>query len=302
MERAKFLFDLRGYIVLRQVLSETEVKLANEAINRHEFHEREGSVRLATKESKFSGEGGRYDMAGMLGWKNGDNEIFRKLLVHPKLVPYLHLLVGKGYRLDHFPLILAQNKGTEGFGLHGGPITSSGNFIPQLQYVCKNNEIYNSLLAVSFQLTDHNKDDGGFCVVPGSHKINFPPLHELMQGEDQELNNECIVQPCTKAGDVILFSEATIHGCLPWKADYQRRVALYRFSPSHLAFARGYSDSWPSEFLDGMTDEQLTVMQPPYHPMYDRPCLNSDGSLGQPRTRSEEKKNFDKLVFGRDYY
>jgi hypothetical protein len=52
---------------------------------------------------------GRLDMGGMLGWEEPHREIFRNLLAHPKLVPYLHMVIGEGYRLDHSPLIIAQN-------------------------------------------------------------------------------------------------------------------------------------------------------------------------------------------------
>jgi len=303
MDRVKFLFDLRGYFIIRNVLSPREIDLANSAIDKHKFYERKDNLRLTKDNSKLSGDmsSGRLDMGGMLGWSEG-SDIFREFLVHPKVVPYLNELVGEGFRLDHSPLVIAQNIGSEGFSLHGGSISSrSGKFVPQLQYVCKEKTIYNSLLAVSFQLTDHNEGSGGFCVVPGSHKINFKPSLEMMDGSDEDFFSDCVVQPVTKAGDVILFSEATIHGCLPWKANYQRRVALYRYSPSNIAFARGYSTGWPDSYLNGMTKQQLSVMQPPYHPIYDRECLDSDSNIVS-KGRSKEKKEFDQLVFSEPYY
>ena len=54
----------------------------------------------------------------------------------------------------------------------------------------------------------------------GSHKINFAPTEEIMNGEDPEFLENHIQQPVCKAGDVVIFSEATIHGCLPWSADF----------------------------------------------------------------------------------
>ena len=163
---------------------------------------------------------GRFDMGGMLGFEDPHRDIFRKFLCHPNVVPYLHLLVGEGYRLDHSPLIIAQEKGSEGFSLHGGSINPDGVLTPDLLYVQKNNTIYNTLIASSFFLTDQGKGDGGFCVVDGSHKINFAPTSEIMNGEDPEFLENYVKQPVCKAGDVVLFSEATIHGCLPWNADF----------------------------------------------------------------------------------
>jgi hypothetical protein len=37
------------------------------------------------------------------------------------------------YRLDHSPLVIRQQPGSEGFLLHGGPITPDGRMNPSLQ-------------------------------------------------------------------------------------------------------------------------------------------------------------------------
>jgi ectoine hydroxylase-related dioxygenase (phytanoyl-CoA dioxygenase family) len=41
---------------------------------------------------------------------------------------------------------------------------------------------------------------------------------------------EHVHSPSTKAGDVVIWSEATVHGATPWRAARQRRIALYRFA------------------------------------------------------------------------
>ena len=109
-----------------------------------------------------------------MNWPAPHCDVFRDLLAHPELVPALTMLCGPGYRMDHLPLTLLQNAGSEGFALHGGPLDSEGRFNPALQYRCVGGHIYNSLLAVAVQLSDHNQGDGGFTVLPGSHKGNIP--------------------------------------------------------------------------------------------------------------------------------
>ena len=52
--------------------------------------------------------------------------------------------------------------------------------------------MWNSLVAASFMLTDQNAGDGGFCVVPGSHKINFAPTLDMMNGEDEEFYRDYV--------------------------------------------------------------------------------------------------------------
>jgi len=72
---------------------------------------------------------------------------------------------------QHPPWPLPQERDSEGFSLHGGPVTPDGRFNPTLQYRCEQGQLWTSLLAVSFQLSDHNPSDGGFCVVRSSHGL-----------------------------------------------------------------------------------------------------------------------------------
>ena len=72
---------------------------------------------------------------------------------------------------QHPPRPLPQERDSEGFSLHGGPVTPDGRFNPTLQYRCEQGQLWTSLLAVSFQLSDHNPGDGGFCVVRTSRRL-----------------------------------------------------------------------------------------------------------------------------------
>ena len=73
------------------------------------------------------------------------------------------------------------------------------------------------------ELTDVKAGDGGFCVIRGSHKINYPVPQEIVHGEAY---TDRLYQPETEAGDVVLFSEATVHGTLPWTSHEERRAVL----------------------------------------------------------------------------
>jgi hypothetical protein len=205
--------------------------------------------------------------------------------------------------MDHLPLILAQNKGSEGFQLHGGTIDcTSGEYNPHLAYHCHHGNIRSSLLGCNVILADHNAGDGGFCVVPGSHKSNFKMPKGMVDGEKYE---EFIIQPATKAGDVILFSEGTVHGAKSWRSDCQRRTALYRFSPATNAYGRSYfgheGGGWPTKMYDGLTPAQKAVLEPPYANRLDRPNILPDGSV-EITQRSARKRQHDQEVFGTKYF
>ena len=55
----------------------------------------------------------------MLTWDQPWCKPFRDLLAHPKLLPYLNTMFGRGWKMDHSPFLLASTAGTEGLHLHG---------------------------------------------------------------------------------------------------------------------------------------------------------------------------------------
>ena len=310
-ENEKYIFDLNGYIIIKGVLTEAEVKTANESIDKHkhEAHERDTCVRNAGSGTALSAKKGRIDLGRILQWGAEDSAPFRSILNHPKLIPFYHSLLGQGYRLDHLPFCILQHADSEGFNLHGGTIdASSGEYNHHLSYSCVGQQLRCNLLAVEVILSDHPAGKGGWCVIPGSHKSNFRTPTELVAGGATvagELEGLCI-QPTVAAGDVILFSEATVHGAMPWRNAHERRVALYRFSPPTMAFARAYSlragDAfWPQDLTEGMSDGEKAVCQPPFAVYLERKTLDHDGNACV-KERNPEKKRFDVEVFGQDFY
>jgi len=300
----RYFFDLNGFVVARNALSEAEVQEIHDAIDAQaSFVARtEESVRNTQPNSPMHESGPRKDCGGILRWPSPHCLPFRKLLAHPNLIPYINSFCGQGYRLDHQPFLISQDPQSEGFHLHGGPITEAGEPNNFLQYRCDaKGNIWTTLLNMSVMLVKHAPGDGGLCFLRGSHKINFATPPEMIHGRLQEFS-EHIYQPETNPGDVVFFSEATVHGSLAWRGNRERRTILYRFAPPNCAYSRSY---WPEreEFAD-CTPEEQAVLLPPYHPRVDRPSLDVvDGQtklINSPR--SEAKKAFDKQVFGVNYF
>jgi len=313
-EEERFLFDLNGFLVVRGVFSPQEVAAANAAVDVHAAQMQArvaADLRNAKSGTPMSAAGPRLDLGGMLFWPEPHCNFFRDVLAHPKLIPYLTAICGEGYRMDHQPQVIAQDRDSEGFSLHGGPISGDdgvphGRWNPELQYRCVGGDIWTTLLAVSVQLTDHNPGDGGFCVLRGSHKLNLPVPKDVATGVSPAFA-ETIHSPVTKAGDVVLFSEATVHGASPWRGEHQRRIALYRFSPANIGYGRGYLEI-PPEKLAGMTDLQRAVLEPPYASRLERPLVTEQCIAGGPeappakKQRNAAKKHLDKQLFGLTYF
>ncbi|MBK35928.1 MAG: hypothetical protein CME26_10430 [Gemmatimonadetes bacterium] len=271
----KYYFDLRGYLIVRGALSDREVSLGNEAIDRHASGMRERPPGLGGTSSVLSTPTGRLELSGMLGWPEPDRTLFRRLLIHPVVVSRLNELCGPGFRLDHGPGLIGGNKGAEGFTLHGG----GEPFSHANWYRVQNGRIRCRGITVAWQFTDCGPGDGGFAVVPGSHKSEFEAPVDLRSVENPE---DLVVQPVMKAGDVLFFAETATHGTLPWKAEHQRRSVLYKYASRGAARAVGrrYTpESRYGDWVKDLTPEQHSLLYGPgYHSgASHRANLGSDG-------------------------
>lgn len=263
-EDKKYLFDLNGYLVVEQVLTKDELAIANEGIDRH-LHEgryRPEEQSRAKDAPALKGEHGRGELRGMFEWEEPYCNVFRDMLAHPRIVPYLNEILGKGFRVDHRMFLLWMDKGAEGHRFHG---SSGPGFDPNQYYIVKNGQMHNGLTVVAFQLTDINPGDGGLIVIPGSHKSNYACPPEMRRYEKYQ---EHIRQLTCKAGDVIIFTEAVTHGTLQWTADHPRRSTLTRYTAGNMAYM-------PSFEIPEWADERVrAVMEQPYHSRLDRPMLD----------------------------
>ena len=300
----RFLFDLNGFLVVRGAVSPDEVAALNAAIDDEApaaaVAREAAALKNSLKDSGMDANNSRTDLGGMLAWEGNHGAAFRSLLCHPKISPYLNDFLGAGYRLDHQPLCLLQEKDSEGFHLHGGPTTDKGGMNPELLYTSdRSGAIWTSLVGMSVALVDQGPGDGGFCVLPGSHKSQLPLPSDLRHGNSAAFR-EHIHVPQTKAGDVILFSEATIHGALPWRADRQRRLALFRFAPANMGYGRAYLERFgiPDDvWRDEVTEDQRAVLAAPYGNRLDRVVPGK--ALEE---RAAAKREHDLRIFGTQYF
>lgn len=257
-EEQKYLFDLTGYIIVENALSTEEVEQCNAAIDHHIENLRERDNSLAGGSEALAGTAHRMDMGGMLAWEKPWCEPFRALLVHPNVKPHLEEVLGKQYRLDHGPGLIAMENGTEGGTLHGGGIERP-NFSEA--YFFKYGRIYTGLTVVEYMLADEGPGDGGLAIIPGSHKANLPCPSNMKRYEKHQ---NLVLEVNAKAGDAVIFTETLTHGTLPWKASHQRRALLYKFSPGFQAYSAGAHRIEYPDYIEDMSPEQREVMEAPH--------------------------------------
>ncbi len=260
-EQERYLFDLQGYLVIEDALTPGELQELNRLLDEYDIWNQQRSG------DPF------FDF-----WRNDDDHIsagplhrwaepFQRLIAHPGIVRRLVDLLGPQFRYDHGHAMLMR-KGGGPFELHGG-LTP---YKPAISYEVADGQIRCGLLVVAYSLCDADDTDGGFCALPGSHKSNFacPASFEPL------LDPGPWVKPVAlKAGAAVIFTEALTHGTLRWRADHERRVLFYRYTPGHIAFEGRYREDgreksggmYPQPSQD--TKRELTpierqILEPPY--------------------------------------
>lgn len=232
----KFIFDLEGYLVIKGVLTADEVAHMNRQAD--EVFPDQGDDTGIRRASPIS----QWGLA------------FQSLMDHPKIMPYLVELLGPKVRIDHDYCIFMTEGGRTG-RLHGGETDREADH----WYKYRDGVMRNGLTVVTFFLTHADEGDGGFCCVPGSHKSNFV---DAIPDEVRhyERRPHYVRQPAVAAGDALIFTEALIHGTMPWTAKHERRALLYKYSPGHSAWSQNYYD--PADYQN-LSAQQLRLMAAP---------------------------------------
>lgn len=258
-ETERYLFDLNGYLVVRQLLSPEEVARLNAAIERHgvtELLDRSNYVHTGFPEMDGNTDPalGPVDVYNdlLLSW----GQELRNLVDHPRLLPYLRALLGESFRLDHsYGIFMRVGAGRNTpHHLHNGGTP----FDPSQYYLVRDGVMYNGLIVASFALSEVGPGDGGFCVIPGSHKSGFRLPPDIATITDA---TPPVVHVPLQAGDVVLFTEAVTHGAIPWSGKHDRRAVLYKYCPGFIQWER--ISPW-ADLSEPWTARQRQILHGPH--------------------------------------
>ena len=262
----EYLFDLRGFLVLRNAIDPDHLREINGALDA-----------LLTLDPPL-GKGEWYGgvLAHSFGGKDGSNlqhiyeggEPFERLIDHPAWIKKVKHFVGGQTNFDaqHGPLFIDENFANirgpgEAIGLH------SGGEVPvkRCQFRYHNGEFSCGQINLLMGLNDIGPGDGATMVIPGSHKSNFRhpqfDVHKIKGGEATSVDRvEGAVEVHLGAGDVLLFVDAISHGSAARVNPGQRRIAVFRYGPSWGNFRHPYTPS--PEFLARLTPERRKMVQP----------------------------------------
>lgn len=236
-DKERYLFDLHGYLVIPNALTPEQISVLNRELDQH-------------IESECAQDMRTHRFWPILKWSKD----YRDLIDNPTVETHLLELLGANFRLDHTYLdVIRSGKGPIGTTLHGGAIPFRSDHF----FVFSQGKMYNGLCVVAYNLKDVGPNDGGFGCVPGSHKSNYAFPDDWKEMTELEPVVERVTGP---AGTAVIFTEALVHGTLPWAGSDERRTIFFKYSPASVSWSAQYpnSDDYPD-----LTDSQRTLLEAP---------------------------------------
>ena len=235
-EEEKWHYDLFGYLLLRQVVSPTEVERMLEVANSWFADSKNAPEPVNVTQDEYS---------GVLNNIQYGDRIFERLSLNEKVLRVVMGLMWNRPRLFNCALVMQKQRpisDDEKERLHrdtSGFDFPDGFHNPHNDYQAGNGQIYSNFVNTAITLVDVPEDNGFMCI-PGTHKsrIEFPTT----VGIDDEWAPAITFE--LKAGDCLVFSPRLMHGTKFWKVDYPRRVVFNRYQ---FSFYFNENDNLPME-------------------------------------------------------
>ncbi|HEV2514263.1 MAG TPA: phytanoyl-CoA dioxygenase family protein [Devosia sp.] len=254
-----FLFDLRGYHILENAVDAELLGELNAEFDR--FPQDLGY-------GDWYGNAQRLDNNGWAGLEMQNiveaGKPFEKLIDHPAWIERLRRYCGEegtyveGLFLDECFASIRRNGGY--FPMHSGG--QDGIVRNQFRFV--NGKFRCGQVNILLALTDIGPGDGGTRILPGSHKSNFAhPVFARDFAERTKDTDEVVegsIEVTLKAGDALMFCDATSHGATKRINQGDRRVVIYRYGPCWGSTRYGFRYS--EELLNRVTPEQRRILEP----------------------------------------
>jgi len=261
-EMDRYLFDLNGYVILRNAISQDILQALNASLD----------TMLDMKPGEWRGHvHGHFFSSASEGLNLQQvyeaGEPWEFLIDNPAWIEHIKCFVGGDGSFDyqHGPLFIDENFASirgpgEAIGVHSGPVP----WVKRCQFHVHNQRFNCGQVNVLMALNEIGPGDGATIVIPASHKSNFrhPELdrfgmtHEGASGDGITGGMEVHLH----AGDVILFVDAICHGSAKRVNPGQRRIAVYRYGPSWGFFRHPYRPS--QALLNRLTAERRQIVFP----------------------------------------
>jgi len=259
----RYLFDLNGFIVLRQALSEDEVLACNSVMDSMQDCQ-PGEWRGHVHGHNFTGSHEGLNLQQI--YESGP--AFERLIDHPAWINKVIHFIGTdepNFDGNHGPIFIDENFANireqgQAIGLHSG----GDKRVTRCQFRYHDGRFHCGQVNVLMAFRDIGPGDGATMVIPGSHKSNIPhPEYAQAAMADTATSVDGItgaIEVHMQAGDALVFVDSIMHGSAARVNAGQRRIAVYRYGPSWGFFRHPYRPS--QALLNRLTPMQQQIVMP----------------------------------------
>jgi hypothetical protein len=261
---ADYLFDLNGYLVLKNAIAPKDLREMNQWADDHWDYVDADRRSLTRDSGAWIGHVETHTYSGADGC-NFQNiieagPVFRRLITYPAWIHRCRHWIHPDNGLSIHENFL-NIRGSGGYiGIHsGGAVPISYMTFRQ----ANTGEWMVGQINIIMALRDIGPGDGPTTLIPGSHKsaMRHPKLLEEVYRSDAAAGEQVgMVEMYLKAGDALMFTDAITHGSASRANPGHRRIVLYRYSPALLRSRFEYVPS--EELLCNLTEEQRKIIQP----------------------------------------
>lgn len=269
-EMDRYLFDLNGYLILKNALSTDQVDAMNSTYDDVQKYSETMDDKIGWFGNVRVNNSGRQEGLGMQQLYEG-GPVWEELIDHPSWFDKIKHFVGtddpENFDGHHGPAFIDECFGTIR-GPGGAQRLHSGGHVGTIrtQYRYHAGKFHCGQVNVLMALTDIGPGGGATMVVPGSHKSNIAhpqtvaieKRSEALATDDVEGAIECHLNK----GDALLFVDAIAHGSARRTNDGFRRVCVYRYGPSWGYFRLPVRPS--ADLLERLPQQRRKIVLP--HP------------------------------------
>ncbi len=240
IDKLLFEFDLNGFCILPNFLLNENVGILNELIDK------EPEMNTFPKFQFLTG-----------------NQKFVDLIFDPRVLYFCKEWINPFFRFDHAWGVQYKPGEVEGAeNLHAGPYQNQGFF----QYHWHQGRPTNSCLLFCYILKHQPKNHGGLVFLPGSHKSNLIDPKTWGQVYRGDFSNvTTLFEPELNPGDLVIMSEACMHGTRRFSsANKERRNLYYKYCYGSMGWLP--HDNEQIKIVREMTQnpEYRKILEPPY--------------------------------------
>lgn len=204
-EYEKFLFDLKGFLVIPSVLSQQET----DAVRAH-------TEALARAPDSLP-EAHRAPIAGPAEF----------LIDHPRVMGILQQVIDPKPERLRLESVFVSHRSAQDSTEHWRPHAGGTNLDPSNSYRFHNGRIYSGMTRIVWELNEVVHGQGGTCLVPGSHKANLASAQEgcWPAAADDPESGIWETYGCPP-GSLVVFSEGVRHTGARWTHQGNARNAI----------------------------------------------------------------------------